>query len=137
MINLINMILIVFGIITFLIGMYALFKMLTNRKHFLNVVDGDILAFISLIAFVILVIGGSMYWIFSSIDFEAARNFKRYIHSFTATYFVEGGYCLLLTYGISKIKTNERLSEGKKVFIVAFGTIFGLIAIFLGLKRLI
>ena len=134
----INMILAGFGVIFLLIGIYALFKLLTTaRERLLSMVDGDILAFISMIAFVLLVIGGSAYWIFSSYDFEAARAFKRYIHSFTATYFVEGSICLLLTYGISKIKPDERFSEEKKLFIIVSGTIFGLLAIFLGLKRLV
>ena len=133
----IEMILIVFGGISFLIGVYALIKTLTTaRKRLLSMVDGDILAFISFLAWILILIGGSAYWIFSSLDFEAARGFRRYTHSFTATYFVEGGICLLLTYGISKIKPNERLSEGKKLFIIAAGSILGLLSIFLGLKRI-
>ena len=133
----INMILIVFGMIFFLIGIYALFKMLTSaRERVLEMVDGDIFAFVSMIAFVMLVIGGAAYWIFSSYDFEAARSFKRYVHTFPETYFIEGTLCLLLTYGVSKIKSNERLSGGKKIFVIAGGTVLGLLAIFLGLKKI-
>lgn len=138
MIDLINLILIGFGGIFFLIGVFALFKMLTSaRKAVLERVGGDFLAFLSMIAFMLLVIGGSAFWIFSSVDFEASRNFKRYIHSFAETYFLEGGLCLLLTYGVSKIKPDEhvKLSEGKKVFVVAAGTALGLLAIFLGLQK--
>ena len=134
----INMILAVFGGTFLLIGIYALIKLLTTaRKRLFDMVDGDILAFISFLAWILLLIGGAAYWIFSSYDFEAARHFRRYIHRFTATYFVEGGICLLLTYGISKIKPNERFSDDKKLIVVAGGIILGLLAIFLGLKRLI
>lgn len=139
MMNMINLILVIFGAAFFLAGIYALFKILTTaRERALKLVDGDILAFISLIAFVLITIGGAAYWIFSSIDFEAARNFKRYVHTFPETYFVEGALCLLLTYGFSKIKPNEqvKLSEGKKILVIAAGTFFGLLAIFLGLKKI-
>ena len=134
----INVILAVFGAIFFLVGIYALIKVLTtSRERLLSMVDGDILAFISFLAWILILIGVSAYWIFSSYDFEAARSFRRYIHSFTATYFVEGGLCLLLTYGISKIKPDERFSEGKKLLVIIGGTIFGLLAIFLGLKKVV
>ena len=134
----INMILAVFGVIFFLIGIYALIKVLTTaRERLLSMVDGDILAFISLFAWMIVFIGGSAYFVFSGLDYEAARSFRRYVHSFTATYFFEGALCLLLTYGISKIKPNERLSEGKKLLVIIGGTIFGLLAIFLGLKKVV
>ena len=75
MLDIANTILIVFGVIFFLIGIFALFKMLTNPKRFLSVVDGDILAFVSLIAFVLLIISSAAYWIAGSIDFYAARSF--------------------------------------------------------------
>ena len=136
MLDIANTILIVFGGIFFLIGIFALFKMLTNPKRILSVVDGDILAFLSLIAFVLLVIGSAAYWIAGSIDFYAARSFRRYIHTFPETYIAEGALCLLITYGISKIKSNERLSEGKKILIIAGGTLFGLLGIYLGVKKM-
>ena len=133
-----EMILIVFGAISFLICVYALFKMLTTvRERIWSMVDGDILAFISLFAWMIVFIGGSAYFVFSGLDYEAARSFRRYVHSFTATYFFEGALCLLLTYGISKIKPNERMSDGKKIFVIAGGTVLGLLSIFLGLKKIV
>lgn len=141
MIDLINMFLAVVGAIFFLIGIYALIKLLTTaRKRLLDMLDGDILAFVSMIAFVLIVIGGSAYWIFSSLDFDAARSFKRYVHTFPETYFIEGTLCLLLTYGFSKInpdKLNGRvqLSSGKRSFVIVFGIVFGLLAIFLGLRK--
>lgn len=132
-----EMILIVFGAIFFLIGIYALIKVLTTaRERIWRMVDGDILAFISMITWILLLIGVSVYWMFSSYDFEAARSFKRYVHSFTATYFFEGALCLLLTYGVGKIKPNERFSDGKKIFVIAGGTLLGLLSIFLGLKKM-
>ena len=134
----INMILIVFGVIFFLIGIYALFKMLTTaRERVFEMVDGDTLAFISFLAWILVLIGCAAYWIFSSYDFEAARSFKRYVHTFPETYFIEGTLCLLLTYGVSKIKSDERLSGGKKILVIAGGTVFGLLAIFLGLKKIV
>ena len=139
----INMILAVFGGVFFLVGIYALFQMLTKaRKRLLDTVDGDFLAFLSLIAWVLVFIGVSAYWIFSSIDFEAARNFRRYIHSFAETYLFEGTLCLLLTYGFAKInpdKLNGRaqISGGKRSFVIVFGIIFGLLAIVLGLKKIV
>ncbi len=139
MIDLINLILIGFGGIVFLLGVFALFKILTSaRKTMLEKVGGDFFAYLSMIAFVLLVIGGSVFWIFSSVDFEASRSFKRYIHSFTETYFLEGGLCLLITYGVSKIKPDKHghLSEGKKIFVIVAGTALGLLAIFLGLKKI-
>ena len=137
------MILAVFGGVFFLVGIYALFQMLTKaRKRLLDTVDGDFLAFLSLIAWVLVFIGVSAYWIFSSIDFEAARNFRRYIHSFAETYLFEGTLCLLLTYGFAKInpdKLNGRaqISGGKRSFVIVFGIIFGLLAIVLGLKKIV
>lgn len=139
----IEMILAVFGGVCLLLGVFALFKILTNARKFLfEMVDGDFLAFLSMIAFVILIIGGSAYWIFSSIDFEAARSFKRYIHSFAETYLLEGGLCLLLTYGFSKInpeKLNGRakMNDGKRSLVIILGIFFGLLAIFLGLNKII
>ena len=139
----INMILAVFGGVFFLVGIYALFQMLTKaRKRLLDTVDGDFLAFLSLIAWVLVFIGVSAYWIFSSIDFEAARNFRRYIHSFAEMYLFEGTLCLLLTYGFAKInpdKLNGRaqISGGKRSFVIVFGIIFGLLAIVLGLKKIV
>ena len=76
------------------------------------------MAYLAMIAFLLLVIDGSAFWIFSTVDFEASGNFKRYIHSFAQTYFLAGGLCLLLTYGISKLKADEnsKLTAGKKFF---------------------
>ena len=139
----INMILLVFGVIFFLIGIYALFKMLTTaRERVFEMVDGDTLAFISFLAWILLLIGVSAYWIFSSYDFEAARSFKKYVHTFPETYFIEGALCLLLTYGFAKInpdKLNGRvqMSSGKRSFVIVFGIFFGLLAIFLGLKKIV
>ena len=139
----INMILAVIGAIFFLVGVYALFKTLTKaRERLLDTVDGDFFAFISLIAWIIVFIGVSAYWIFSSIDFEAARSFRRHIHSFAETYLFEGALCLLLTYGFSKInpeKLNGRvqISGGKRSLVIILGIFFGLLAIYLGLSKLI
>ena len=135
----IDLILIGFGGTVFLIGVFAMWKILTSaRKIMLEKVGGGFLAYLAMIAFVLLVIGGSAFWIFSSVDFEASRNFKRYIHGFAETYFLEGGLCLLLTYGISKLKSDERskMTEGKKNFVVAAGTVMGLLAIILGLQKI-
>ena len=143
MIDIANMILAAFGGVFFLIGVFALFQMLTKaRARLLDMVDGDFLAFLSLIAFVLLLIAASAYWIFSSIDFEAARSFRRYMHSFAETYLFEGTLCLLLTYGFAKInpdKLNGRvqMSNGKRSFVIVFGIVFGLLAIFLGLRKMI
>ena len=143
MIDIANMILAVIGGVFFLTGVFALFQMLTKaRACLLNMVDGDFFAFLSLIAFVLVLIGSSAYWIFSSIDFEAARSFRRYMHSFAETYLFEGTLCLLLTYGFAKInpdKLNGRIqmSSGKRSLVIVFGIFFGLLAIFLGLKKII
>lgn len=128
---------IVFGSISFMLGIYALFKMLTRREHFLNMVNGDILAFISLIAWVLTFMGGAAYFVFSGLDSVATRNFKIYIHTFPETYFIEGVLCLLLTYGFSKVKPSEQmqLSEGKKIFVIVGGILLGLFCIFLSLKK--
>lgn len=143
MIDIANMILAVIGCIFFLPGVFAIFKMLTKaRTRLLDVVDGDFLAFLSLIVFVLVLIAASAYWIFSSIDFEAARSFRKYIHGFAETYLFEGTLCLLLTYGFAKInpaKLNGRvqMSSGKRSLVIVFGIFFGLLAIFLGLKKII
>ena len=139
----IEIILIGFGGIFFLLGIYALFKILTTaRKQILEAVDGDFLAYLSMIAFVLSVIGVSVYWIYSSIDFVAARSFRRYIHGFAETYLFEGALCLLLTYGFAKInpdKLNGRvpMSDGKRSFVIIGGIFFGLLAIYLGLKKIV
>ena len=139
----INMFLAVVGAIVFLIGIYALIKLLTKaRERLLEMVDGDILAFVSMIAFMLVVIGGSAWWIFSSLDFDAARNFRRYVHTFPETYFIEGTLCLLLTYGFAKINPDKlngrvRMSGGKRSFVIVFGIVFGVLAVLLGLKKLI
>ncbi len=143
MIETINMILVGFGGIVFLLSIYALFKILTTaRKQILETLDGDFLAYLSMIAFVLSAIGVSVYWIYSSIDFEAARSFRRYMHSFPETYLVEGTLCLLLTYGFAKInpdKLNGRaqMSDGKRSFVIIAGIFFGLLAIYLGLKKIV
>lgn len=132
-----NAILIGFGGVVFLLCIYGLFKMLTTaRARVLETVNGDILAYISLIAWMIVFIGAAAYWIFSSIDFYAARSFRLYVHSFTAIYFFEGALCLLLTYGISAID-NDNLRGVKRTVVIAAGILFGLLAILLGVKRLI
>lgn len=139
----VDMVLMIFGGVFFLISCYGLLKMLTTaRDRVLEMVDGDFLAYISLIAWMLVFIASSAYWIFSSIDFETARSFRRYIHSFTATYFFEGTLCLLLTYGFAKInpeKLNGRvqMSSGKRSFVIVLGIFFGLLAIVLGLMRLV
>ncbi|MBR4382425.1 MAG: hypothetical protein IKP64_02585 [Selenomonadaceae bacterium] len=138
-----NLILIGFGGIVFLLGIYVLFKILTSaRKKILDAVDGDFFAYLSLIAWVLTAIIVSVYWIYSSIDFEAARNFRRYMHGFAETYLFEGALCLLLTYGFAKInpeKLNGRaqMSDGKRSFVIIAGIFFGLLAIYLGLKKIV
>ena len=143
MIELANLILMGFGGIVFLLCVYSLFKMLTTaRKQILEAVDGDFLAYLSMIAFVLSGIGVAVYWIAGSIDFEAARSFRRYIHGFPETYLFEGTLCLLLTYGFAKInpdKLNGRaqMSDGKRSFVIIAGIAFGLLAIYLGLKKIV
>lgn len=131
------MILIVFGIVALLICLYALFAMLTTkREHFLKIVDGDGLAFISLLAWMLVFIAGSAYLIFKGFDPDAANNFRRYVHSFTGTYFFEGALCLLLTYGFSQVSKGK--SDGlKRTLIIAGGILLGLLPIVLGLLRLL
>ena len=139
----IDVILMCFGGVCFLFGIYALFKILTSsRERVLDMVDGDFLAFVSMIAGILTFIGASAYWIAGSIDFEATRNFRRYLHTFAETYLFEGALCLLLTYGFAKInpdKLNGRvqMSGGKRSFVITAGIAFGLIAIFLGLKKIV
>lgn len=138
----VEMILICFGGIGVLLGVYALFKILTTaRKQILETVDGDFFAYLSLIAWLLTLIAVSGFWIFSAIDFEAARSFRRYMHSFAETYLFEGSLCLLLTYGFAKInpeKLNGRgqMSDGKRTLVIVAGIAFGLLAIFLGLKKI-
>lgn len=138
-----DVILMCFGGVFFLLSVYGLFKMLTSaRQRVLDMVDGNFLAFVSLIAWVLTFIGASAYWIFSSYDFAAARSFRRYVHTFAETYLFEGALCLLLTYGFAKInpdKLNGRgqMSDGKRSFVIVAGIAFGLIAIFLGLKKFV
>lgn len=138
-----DVILMCFGGVFFLLSVYGLFKMLTSaRQRVLDMVDGNFLAFVSLIAWVLTFIGASAYWIFSSYDFAAARSFRRYVHTFAETYLFEGALCLLLTYGFAKInpdKLNGRvqMSDGKRSFVIVAGIAFGLIAIFLGLKKIV
>ena len=132
-----------FGGIFFLFGIYALFKILTTaRKRVFDMVDGNFLAFVSIIAWILTSIVVSVYWIAGSIDFEATRNFRRYMHTFAETYLFEGALCLLLTYGFAKInpeKLNDRaqMSDGKRFFVIIAGICFGLLAIFLGLKKIV
>ena len=139
----IDVILIGFGVVVMLTSIYALIKILTTaREKILDAVDGNYLAFVSMIAWVLTFIGAASYWIFSSIDFEAARSFRRYVHTFAETYFFEGTLCLLLTYGFAKInpdKLNGRvqMSDGKRSFVIIAGIFFGLLAIYLGLKKII
>ena len=139
----IEMILIAFGVVAMLTGIYALIKILTTaRKKILDAVDGNYLAFVSMIAWVLTFIGAASYWIFSSIDFETARNFRRYVHTFAETYLFEGTLCLLLTYGFAKInpeKLNGRvqMSGGKRFFVIIVGIFLGLLAIYLGLKKIV
>lgn len=133
----IEIFLIGFGGVTFLLCVYGLLKMLTTaRARVLEMVNGDILAFVSLIAWMLTFIAAAAYWVFSSIDFYAAKSFRLYVHSFTATYFFEGALCLLLTYGLSAID-NDNLRGGKRTVVIAAGILFGLLAILLGVKRLI
>ena len=88
----INVILICVGVVVMLTGIYALIKILSSKRKFLlDMVDGDYLAFVSLIAWMLTFIGAASYWIFSSIDFETARSFRRHIHTFAETYLFEGG----------------------------------------------
>lgn len=139
----VEMILICFGGIGVLLGVYALFKVLTSaRQKLLETVDGDFFAYLSLIAWLLTLIAVSCYWIFSSIDFETARNFRRYLHSFAEMYLFEGALCLLLIYGFAKInpeKLNGRaqMSDDKRTLVIVAGIAFGLLAIFLGLKKII
>ncbi|MBR1646685.1 MAG: hypothetical protein IJ685_07890 [Selenomonadaceae bacterium] len=138
----IDEILICIGVGFFLIGIYSLIKILTSaREKILDAVDGNYLAFVSMIAWVLTFIGVSVYWIYSSIDFDAARSFRRYMHGFAETYFFEGGLCLLLTYGFAKINPDKlkgrvQMSDGKRSFVIIAGTVFGLLAIWLGLKKI-
>ena len=139
----VDVILMCFGGVCFLLGVYGLFKMLTSaRERVFDMVDGDFLAFVSLVAWVLTCTGAAAYWIFSSYDFDAARNLRRHVHTFAETYLFEGALCLLLTYGFAKInpdKLNGRvqMSGGKRSFVITAGIAFGLIAIFLGLKKIV
>lgn len=143
MVEMINMILMGFGGICLLCSIYGLLKMLTSaREKILDVVDGNFLAYLSLIAWVLTGIAVSVYWIYGSIDFDAARSFRRYMHGFAETYLFEGALCLLLTYGFAKInldKLNGRvqMSDGKRSLIIIGGIFFGLITIWLGLKKIV
>lgn len=132
----IEIILSVFGGVFFLISAYGLIKILTTaRKRLLDMVDGDIFAYISLVAWIIVFMATSAFWIFSSIDFYAAKSFRKYLHSFPETYLFEGALCLLLTYGASKLKTFK--SDGQRLLVIIGGIFFGLLAIFLGLSKMI
>ena len=139
----IDVILMSFGGVCFLLSVYGLFKMLTSaRQRLLDMVDGNFLAFVSLVAWVLTFIGVAAYWIFSSYDFAAARSLRRHVHTFAETYLFEGALCLLLTYGFAKInpdKLNGRvqMSGGKRSFVIVAGIAFGLIAILLGLKKIV
>ena len=139
----IDVILTGFGGVCFLLSVYGLFKILTSaRERVLYMVDGNFLAFVSMIAWILTFIGVSVYWIAGSIDFEATRNFRRYMHTFAETYLFEGALYLLLTYGFAKInpeKLNGRaqMSDGKRFFVIIAGICFGLLAFFLGLKKIV
>ena len=139
----IDVILMCFGGVCFLLSVCGLFKMLTSaRERVLDTVDGNFLAFVSLVAWMLTFIGASAYWIFSSYDFDAARNLRRHVHTFAETYLFEGALCLLLTYGFAKInpdKLNGRvqMSGGKRSFVITAGIALGLLAIYLGLKKIV
>ena len=131
-----NIILIVFGGVTFVLCVYGLIVILTTRRNkLLEMVGGDGLAYLSLVAWMLTFTACAAYWIYSSIDFDAARSLRQYVHSFTATYFAEGGLCLFLTYGFSQMNNVEH--NGKRTLIIAGGILLGLLAIVLGLQRLL
>ncbi|MBE8953452.1 MAG: hypothetical protein SR1Q7_09960 [Quinella sp. 1Q7] len=131
-----NIILIVFGGVAFVLCVYGLFAVLTfSRKRVLDMVGDNGLAYLSMIAWMLTFTAGAAYWTYSSIDFDSARSLRQYVHSFTATYFAEGGLCLFLTYGFSQMNNVEH--NGKRTLIIAGGILLGLLAIVLGLQRLL
>ena len=131
-----NIILSVLGGVMFVLCVYGLIAVLTFRRgRVLEMVGGDGLAYLSLVVWMIVFVAASAYWTYSCVDFAAARSLRRYVHSFTATYFLEGALCLLMTYGFGKMNTVEH--NGKRTFVIAGGILLGLLAIALGLKRLL
>lgn len=130
-----NIFLIVFGGVAFVLCVYGLFAVLTTkRNNLLKMIGGDILAYVSMIAWMIVFIAGAAFLAFKGYDFDAATNLRRYVQSFTFTYFFEGALCLLMTYGVSKLPNLQ--SGLKRTLIIAGGILFGLLSIFLGLQKI-
>lgn len=131
------MILIVFGAMIFLPCVYALWKMLTTRRaNVLRLVNGNILAFVSLTVWVIVAIVASVYLMFKGCDPDAAVALRKHIQSLPVTHLIEGSICLLMTYGVAKVDGQNRLSGGKRTLIIAGGTLLGVLDILLGLSKI-
>ena len=130
-----NAILIGFGVTACVLCVYALFAMLTFRRdRILDLVDGNGLAYLSLIVWMLVFIAGSAYLAFKGYDFDAATNLRRYVRSFTVTHFFEGMLCLFMTYGFSQLRGVKH--GGKRTLIIAGGVLLGMLSILLGLSRL-
>ncbi len=132
-----SVILIIFGVMIFLPCVYALWKMLTSRRaNVLSLVHGNILAFISLIVWVIVAIIVSAYLIFKGYDYAAATSLRKYIQSQPVAHLVEGSICLLMMYGLAKVDGQNRLSGIKRTLVIAGGILLGVLDILLGLSKM-
>lgn len=130
-----NIFLIIFGGVAFVLCVYALFAILTTKRdNLLQMIDGNILTYISLITWMIVIIAGAAFLTLKGYDSDAATNLRQYVHSFTLTYFFEGALCLLMTYGVSKMPNLQ--SGLKRTLIIAGGILLGLLSIFLGLQKI-